>query len=193
LERTNARLVASVPAESVRVPLMVWSALTLSAEIPVVVRPVTDRLLKVLLVDKVCVEPLVLVKLTLLKVCEPPAKVALAFVSTMLDVPALNVRFVFVMKLTAPDDALNVTVELPKLIVRVLLLLDDRDVAVTLKLLVVSVPLVTVIEPEDVKASLNVQVAVEMPVNPKPVAPSVFPEVVIVNDPEAARKSREPV
>jgi hypothetical protein len=38
------------------------------------------------------------------------------------------------------------------LIVRVLLLLDDRDVAVRLKLFVKNVPFVTVTEPEQVKA-----------------------------------------
>jgi hypothetical protein len=47
------------------------------------------------------------------------------------DVPALNVRFVLVAKVSAVPLKLNVTVELPKLIVRVLLLLDNRDVAVT--------------------------------------------------------------
>ena len=46
------------------------------------------------------------------------------------EVPALNVRFVLVVKLTAVN-ALNVTVLPPRLIVRVLVLLDDRDVAVT--------------------------------------------------------------
>lgn len=51
---------------------------------------------------------------------------------TMLDVPALNVRFVLVAKLTAVAVELKVTVLLPRLIVRVLLLLDDRADAVTL-------------------------------------------------------------
>ena len=45
-----------------------------------------------------------------------------------------------VAKLIAVAVELNVTVLLPRLIVRVLLLLDDRDAAVTLKLLVVKVP-----------------------------------------------------
>jgi hypothetical protein len=49
----------------------------------------------------------------------------------MLDVPALNVSPVFVVNVTDAA-ALNVTVLLPRLIVRVLLLLDDRDDAVTL-------------------------------------------------------------
>ena len=49
----------------------------------------------------------------------------------IVEVPALKVRFVFVPNDTA-DAALNVTVLLPRLIVRVLLLLDDRDDAVTL-------------------------------------------------------------
>ena len=62
-----------------------------------------------------------------------------AAVNESVDVPALKVRFVFVEKLiTVPP--LNVTVELPRLIVRVLLLLDDRAVGLTAKLLVVKVP-----------------------------------------------------
>ena len=49
------------------------------------------------------------------------------------DVPALNVRPVLLVKLILFTlTPCNVTVELPRLIVRVLLLLDDRDVAVTL-------------------------------------------------------------
>ncbi len=49
----------------------------------------------------------------------------------IVEVPALKVRFVFVLNDTA-DAALNVTVLLPRLIVRVLVLLDDKAVAVTL-------------------------------------------------------------
>jgi hypothetical protein len=55
----------------------------------------------------------------------------------------------------------NVTVLLPKLIVRVLLLLDDSDDAVTLKLLVVKVPWVRVIAPEQVNVPPRLNVAAE--------------------------------
>ena len=72
-----------------------------------------------------------------------------------MEVPALKVKFVFVAKATGAA-ALNVTVELPKLIVRALVVEDDKIVAVTLKLLVVKVPLKTVILVEQVKASPNV-------------------------------------
>ena len=54
-----------------------------------------------------------------------------AFVTMIDEVPALNVKFVLVVNAIGLV-ALNVTVELPRLIVRVLLALDDRDVAVTL-------------------------------------------------------------
>ena len=74
-------------------------------------------------------------------------------VNTTEEVPALNVRPVLVPKLTAVPVPLNVTVLLPRLIVRVLVLLDARPVAVTLKLLVFSVPRVTVIELDVVNAS----------------------------------------
>jgi hypothetical protein len=40
-------MVASVPAESVKVPLMVWLPLTLMAAMPAVVLPAKDRLLNV--------------------------------------------------------------------------------------------------------------------------------------------------
>ena len=53
-------------------------------------------------------------------------------VNKIVEVPALKVNPVFVAKLTAVPVPVNVTVELPRLIVRVLLLLDERDVAVTL-------------------------------------------------------------
>ena len=54
-----------------------------------------------------------------------------AFVTMIDEVPALNVKFVLVVNAIGLV-ALNVTVLLPRLIVRVLLLLDVRDVAVTL-------------------------------------------------------------
>lgn len=54
-------------------------------------------------------------------------------VKIICEVPALKVRFVEVANAATPTPlALNVTVELPRLIVRVLVLLDDRDAAVTL-------------------------------------------------------------
>ena len=96
----------------------------------------------------------------------------------IVDVPALSVKLVDVPKATTEElFALNVTVLLPKLIVRALLLLDDSCVAVTLKLLVVKVPWVRVIAPDDVKASPNVTVI------PAPLivnGPIVFPAVVSV-------------
>jgi hypothetical protein len=94
----------------------------------------------------------------------------------MLDVPALKVRPVIVEKLI-PLKLDNVTVLLPRLIVRVLLLLDDRDDAVTLKLLVVKVPAVTVTAPEDVRASPRVTVK---PLALTVIGPSVLPAEVSV-------------
>lgn len=72
---------------------------------------------------------------------------------------------------------LNVTVDDPRLIVRALLLLEDRIVAVTLKLLVVKVPCVTVIVPEDVSASPSVTVIPEPSIV---TGPSVLPALVNV-------------
>ena len=83
------------------------------------------------------------------------------FVPTIVEVPALKVKLMFVEKLTTEPFALNVTVLLPRLIVRVLLLLDDRDVAVTLKLLVVKVPWVRVVAPEQVNVPPRLNVAAE--------------------------------
>jgi hypothetical protein len=48
LDRTKVLMAALVPAESVRVPLMVWSPANTSALTPSLVLPATDRLLKVL-------------------------------------------------------------------------------------------------------------------------------------------------
>ncbi len=81
---------------------------------------------------------------------------------TMLDVPALNVSPVCVEKLIAAPVPVNVTVLLPRLIVRVLLLLEDREVAVTLKLLVVKVPWVRVSAVVTVSASLKDNVVPEV-------------------------------
>jgi hypothetical protein len=104
----------------------------------------------------------------------------------MLDVPALKVRPVIVEKLI-PLKLDNVTVLLPRLIVRVLVLLDDRDDAVTLKLLVVKVPAVTVSAPVTTKASCKVKVAVDAPPEPVASCPGiVFPAVVIEIAPDEA-------
>ena len=64
-ERTNVRIVASVPAESVSVPLMVWLSVTETTFKPAAVIPVTDKLLKVFAPLSVTVPADVLVKLTL--------------------------------------------------------------------------------------------------------------------------------
>ncbi len=85
-------------------------------------------------------------------VVDPKATVVPDAVQTIEDVPALKVKPV--VKLFARALApLNVTVDDPRLIVRVLELLEFICVAVTLKLLVVKVPLITKIAADDVKAS----------------------------------------
>ena len=157
LENRNVRHVALVPAESVRVPFTIWFAVILNAPTPAEVLPAIDRLLKVLAPKTAGPVKVVFVRDTLWNVVPvPPVVVPLicTFVpeQIIVEVPALNVRFVPVLSSTAVA-ALNVTVLLPKLIVRVLLLLDESDVAVTLKLLVVKVPPEIVIEPDDAKAS----------------------------------------
>jgi hypothetical protein len=106
----------------------------------------------------------------------PPCTFGAVPEQIIVEVPALKVRFVFV-----PKDIgvvlLNVTVDDPRSIVRVLLLLEDREVAVTLKLLVVKVPWVRVIAPEDVSASPSVTVIPEPSIV---TGPSVFPALVSV-------------
>jgi hypothetical protein len=62
----------------------------------------------------------------------PPLKVVAVPDIAINEVPALNVRVAFPFVKSTGLVPLNVTVELPKLIVRVLTVLDDRDVAVTL-------------------------------------------------------------
>jgi len=94
---------------------------------------------------------------------------------TIVDVPALNVIPVVSLNCTTEAEPLRVTVLLPRLIVRVLVVLDTRDVAVTLKLLVVKVPAVMVIELLEVNASARVTETAFIVV-----APSVLPEDVIV-------------
>lgn len=99
---------------------------------------------------------LALVHETLWKVTPVPiVRIAPALDKFIVDVPALNVRFVCVAKFTTPLARLNVTVLLPRLIVRATVLLDVRDAAVTLKLLVVKVPALTLMLPVIVKASDN--------------------------------------
>lgn len=146
---------------------------------PPVPRFVIDRLLKVFapLIARLLFN--VLVNETFRKVCpEPPAKIALLLESVIWDVPALNVRFVEFVN-TIGVDALKVTVELPRFIVRVLLLLEISEGEVTLKLLVVNVPKVTVIDVVLVKASDRDQVAV-LETAPKIICPNVFPADVRV-------------
>jgi hypothetical protein len=66
--------------------------------------------------------------------------------------------FVVLVKIIAVF-AVNVTVDDPRLIVRVLLLLEDRAVALTALLLVVKVPAVKVIDPEQVNVPPRLSVA----------------------------------
>ena len=72
----------------------------------------------------------------------PPANAIVLPPMDIVDVPAFKVRFVLVVNTGEFDDV--VTVLDPRLIVRTLLLLDDKEPAVTLKFLVSNVPLVTV-------------------------------------------------
>ena len=81
---------------------------------------------------------------------------------------------------------LKVSVLLPRLIALVLVFVEFKAVAVTLKLFVVNVPLVTVIDVVVVRASCNVQVAVDVPEKPKLTVCNDFPAVVTVKDPLAA-------
>ena len=64
-DRTKCRVVALVPAESVRVPLMVWLAVMDTFFRPAEVRPINDKLLKVFAPLSVTVPADVLVKATL--------------------------------------------------------------------------------------------------------------------------------
>lgn len=64
-DRANVRMVALVPAESVKVPLMVWSAENVSNAAPAEVDPATVRLLNVFVPDTEVVGRAELVKLTL--------------------------------------------------------------------------------------------------------------------------------
>jgi hypothetical protein len=94
----------------------------------------------------------------------------------IVEVPALKVKPVFKVKfITAVP--LKVIVLLPRLIVRVLLAVDNMAEAVTLKLFVVNVPSLTVILVEQVKASPSVTV---MPVVLITTDPKVLPALVRV-------------
>ncbi len=129
-----------------------------------------------------CVLALVEVKDTLLKVnpvvlCDAAAKFTAVAVKIIVEVPALKVSPVFIVVSNTDPPELNVTVDDPRLIVRVLEVLDDKNVAVTLKLLVVKVPRVSVMALEDVSASPRVMV---MPTSLIVIGPTVFPAVVSV-------------
>ena len=118
----------------------------------------------------------------------PPLTVVSVADIDIVDVPALNVRFVFVVNVIGLPP-LNVTVELPRLIVRVLVLLDDRLDAVTFLLLVLKVPEVTVTTFDVVKSSCNVQVAVERALLPIVIELTVvrfLPPDVMVYEPDVA-------
>lgn len=145
LDCTNVRIVALVPAESVRVPLIVWLADKTIAAIPAEVLPATVRLLKVF-------EPLMMgeimpefVKLTLYKVWLLKSGEELVPVKSICDVPALKVSEAridsAVPKLAEPD---SVSVDDPKLTVLALLLFAIKLTQVRLKFAVSNAPLVTV-------------------------------------------------
>jgi hypothetical protein len=122
--------VALVPAVTVNVPLIVWLALNVAVETPVEVLPVNDKLLKVLapVIEKVASAP---VKVTLLNVSPAPLNVALTLLQEIVDVLALNVKFMVDEKLTGPLET-KLTVDDPRLIVLELELLEDSPPTVRL-------------------------------------------------------------
>ena len=130
---------------------------------------------------------LVLVNWTLLKVTpNPPPATPLKIdtplaVNKIVDVPALKVKFVFVPNCVG-FELVKVTVLLPKFIVRTFELFDTTEAAMTLKLFVLKVPKLNAKLFVTVKASLRDQLAV-LETTPTLKPPSVFPAVVIVNDP----------
>lgn len=93
------------------------------------------------------------------------------------EVPALNVRFVFVPKFVG-EGPVNVTVLLPKFTVRVLVLLELTPAAVTLKLFVVNVPCVKTILSVTFTASPSVTVIPDPLIATEP--PNVLPALVSV-------------
>jgi hypothetical protein len=97
---------------------------------PVDVLPVNDKLLKVLapVIEKIASAP---VKVTLLNVSPAPLKVTLMLLQEIVDVLALNVRFMVDEKLTGPLET-KLTVDDPRLIVLEFELLEVNDPAVRL-------------------------------------------------------------
>ena len=88
---------------------------------PTDVRPAKDSVLTVFAPVMVMAVADALVKLTLLKVKPPPAKVVLAAEQFIVDVPALNVKFAVGVKLNEVPP--KESVELFKLTIRMLVLL----------------------------------------------------------------------
>ena len=112
----------------------------------------------------------------------PPANVIedSVWVNVIVDVPELSVRPVVVpVCQTLAPEPLKETVDDPRLITRVFVLLDEKEAAVTLKLFVVNVPTVSVIIPVVVSASC---IAKAMPVELLIVMAHAndFPAVVMV-------------
>lgn len=169
------------------VPLIVTGKPKVTCETPADEGAVTAKLLAdtadapVPASDITCVFAPVLVKEMLLKAMElrptPGIMLALEPVKTIEEVPALNESPVLVEKFIPVPFMLNVTVELPRLIVRVLLVVDNRDEAVTLKLLVLKVPAKRLIAPETVKASAKSKTS---PVPENVNNPNDFPLLVMV-------------
>jgi hypothetical protein len=118
----------------------------------------------------------VLEKVTLLKVCPPPAKVAFELLQVTDEVPALNVKLVDVVNEIGVELE-RVTVLLPKLIVLATTAEESRLPALTLLLLVVNVPAETVIELATTKGSPSVTV-IPVPLTDMPL--NVLPAEVIV-------------
>jgi hypothetical protein len=126
-ERKNFRMVASVPADIVSVPLIVWLAANETILNPAAVVPVNDRLLKVL-TPLITYEALgeLFVNATLYKVFPFPEKLGIPF-KFICEVPAVIVNSaevaIVVPKAKSPW---HVNVEDPKFILRVLVLFDEK-------------------------------------------------------------------
>lgn len=137
---------------------MTWLLLKAIALTPTDVRPAKDRLLKVFAPSiDIAAARFAAVKLTFQNVCPPPRNVIVLLEQVTVEVPALNVRFVLVPKVRGVSPV-SVTLELPRLIVLVLVLLEDSLSDVKLKLLVVSVPVANVNVPEVEKAAPRLSV-----------------------------------
>ena len=89
----NVRKAAAVPAFSVSV-VIVWLASNVTSVIPADVRPANDSVLNVFAPVIVMLVAAALVKLTLLKVCDPPLNVGTVEEQERVDVPAVKVKFV---------------------------------------------------------------------------------------------------